>query len=251
MFVRRHSPAREFMSGDFTERIISPTENGECAEEETARKMHTWQELGKFSVFTAGAYDLLQLNHTLGLVQCRALGAMALLEIEKIRTELDKQEVHRLAASEDLALMVTLDTNRALEEGKSRRADKGGAPKPTLEWQTRAMMLAVQSLPTPDYTKRINLVDYITRHGPDCCGVCEDGTCVNEDNAQMAVSLQPGMVVVNSTSRQTIADLTRYKKEGLLPNTHLVEFEEQEGAYHDAVLEGQISTTSIINRIRS
>lgn len=251
MFVRRHAPAHEFMSGDFTERIISPVENGECSEEETERKIHTWRELGKFSVFTAGAYDLLQLNHMRGLVQCRALGAMALLEIDKIRTDLDRREVHKLAASSDIGLMVTMDTNRALEEGKSRRAEKGGAPKPTLDWQTRAIMLASQSLPTPDYDQRVDLVDYITRHGPGCCGSCEDGTCINEDNARMAVSLQPNMVVVNTTSRQTIADLTRYKEDGLLPSTHLVEFEEQEGAYHDAVLDGQISTTSIINRIRS
>lgn len=251
MFVRRQSPAHEFMGGDFSERIISPIEKGKCAEEETERKMRAWRELGKFAIFTAGAYDLLQLNHVRGLVQCRALGAMAVLGLNEIQNDQEQREVHALAASGDIGLMVTVDTNRALEEGKSRRADKGGAPKPTLDWQTRAMMLAAQSLPTPDYERRVNLVDYVTRHGPGCCGSCEDGTCINEDNARMAVSLQPNMVVVNTTSRQTIADLTHYKEEGLLPNTHLVEFEEQEGAYHDVILDGQISTTSIINRIRS
>lgn len=176
---------------------------------------------------------------------------MALLEIDEVRTRKEQREVHALAASSEVGLMVTMDTNRALEEGKSRRAEKGGAPKPTLDWQSRAMMLAAQSIPAPDYDHSVNLVDYITRHGPGCCGSCEDGTCVNEDNARMAVALQPDMVVVNIGSRQTIADLSRYKEEGLLPDTHLVEFEEQEGAYHDVILGGKISTTSIINRVRS
>ncbi len=251
MFIRRQSPAHEFMGGDFFDRIISPVEDGECAIEETKKKINAWRELGKFSIFTAGAYDLLQLNHTRGLAQCRALGAMVLLEIDEIRTEHDQREVHTLATSSRLALMVTMDTNRALKEGKSRRADKGGAPKPTLDWQSRAMMLASQSIPTPDHNHRVNLVDYITRHGPDSCGQCEDGACTNEDNARMAVALQPDMIVVNIGSLRTIEDLSRFKQEGLLPDTHLVEFDEEEGAYHDAILGGQISTTAIINRIRS
>lgn len=251
MFRKLSAPAQEFIGGDFGKRIIGPVNVEECARVETEKVRQAWQELGRFAVFTAGAYDLLQLNHIRGLVQCRALGAMAFLGLETIKTPIERREVHNLAASSKIGLMVTVDTNRALEEGKSRRIEKGGAPKPTLDWETRAMMLAAQSLPTADYDQRVPLVDYVTRHGPGCCGACEDGTCVNEDNAKMAIGLQPDAIVVNSGASRTIADLTRYEKEGLLANTHLVEFDEAEGSYHDVILEGQISTTLIINRIRS
>lgn len=252
MFTHRQTPARELMGGDFTDRIISPTgSGGECSLVETQRKMRHWKELGKFTVFNAGAFDVLGLNHVRGLVQCRALGAMSLLGIEKIETQVDYQAVHRVAASDQIGLMITIDTNKALEDGKSRRLDKGNAPKPTLDWGTRAAMLAVQSMPALGYEHRINLVDYITRHGPGCCAVCAGSACTNEDNARMAAALQPDLVVVNTGSKQTIADLTGYKQDGQLSGTELVTIDESEGAFSDQVLGGIISTTAIINRIRS
>ena len=147
--------------------------------------------------------------------------------------------------------MITLDTNRALEEGKSRRAEKGGAPKPTLDWRSRAIMLAVQSIPSADYSSRTNAVDYITRHGPECCLVCEDGTCTNEDNAIMALRMQPSLVVVNSQSLRTISDLERFKEAGMLPNTRIAVIVEDDNQYYDEVLDGPVKTTSIITRVRS
>jgi hypothetical protein len=240
------------MGGDFGDRIISSTGGDrECSFLETQRTMQLWKGFNKLTVFNAGAFDLLGLNHVRGLVQCRAIGAMSLLGIEKVEDEGDYQAVHRVAASDQIRLMVTVDTNSALEDGKSRRPDKGNAPKPTLDWSTRAAMLAVQSIPMPGYEYRVNLVDCITRHGPGCCGVCTAGACTNEDNALMAVALQPDLVIVNTGSRQTIDDLTSCKQDGLLPNTELVAIDERVEAYSDSVLGGIVSTTAIIKRVRS
>lgn len=244
------NPIKDIIEGDFLGRVHE-LNNQVCSFDEAKQQIETWRQMGHFSVFNAGTYDILTLNHILGLVQCRTLGAMALLDIEKIETNQQQHLVHDIAASDSIHLMVTLDTNRALEEGKSRRPDKGGAPKPTLDWYSRAIMLAMQSIPSPGYETRRGVVDYITRHGPECCGVHQSGTCTNEDNALMTVKLQPDMVVVNSESTRTVEDMDRYKAEGLLPNTRVAVIVEAENQYLDPVLGGPVKTTSIINRVRS
>ncbi len=244
------NPVKDIIEGDFAQRVhdISPFA---CSFDTAARQMETWRVDGSFSVFTAGTYDILTLNHILGLVQCRTLGAMAVLGLDKIETKKEQHIVHGLAASDGIHLMVTLDTNQALEEAKSRRPEKGGAPKPTLDWYSRAIMLAMQSIPSPGYEVRRGVADYITRHGPGCCRVCQQGECVNEDNALMTVELQPDLVVVNSASHRTLDDLARYKEEGLLRNTRVASFVESDNEYYDPIIGGAVTTTSIINRVRS
>lgn len=244
------NPIKAIIEGDFDSRVHDLAVEG-CTFTHQAQIVQEWRQQGRFFVFNAGTYDILTLNHILGLVQCRALGAMALLEIENIKTEQDRHLVHGVAASDSIGLMVTLDTNLALEERKSRRPEKGGAPKPTLDWSSRAIILAMQSIPAPDYKTRRSVVDYITRHGPECCTSCEPGKCINEDNAKMALGLQPDLVVVNSQSLQTIDDLKGYQDGGLLPNTVIRVVDESENYYMDPVLGGAVTTTSIIKRVRS
>lgn len=244
------NPIKDIIEGDFAQRVheVSPDI---CSFDSASQQIEAWRLDGRFSVFNAGTYDILTLNHILGLVQCRTLGAMALLGLDKIETKKNQHVVHDLAASNSIHLMVTLDTNRALEEGKSRRPEKGGAPKPTLDWYSRAIMLAMQSIPSPGYEARRGVVDYITRHGPGCCRVCQDGLCTNEDNALMTVKLQPDLVVINSESLRTVADMERFKEEGLLPNTQIAIIKEEENQYYDPILGGPVKTTSIIKRVRS
>lgn len=244
------NPVKEIIEGDFAQRVHEVSVD-ECSFDTALQQMEDWRQASHFSVFNAGTFDILTLNHILGLVQCRTIGAMAILGINKIETEREKRVVHEVAASDSIRLMVTLDTNRALEEGKSRRPEKGGAPKPTLDWHSRAIMLAMQSIPSPGYEARRAVVDFITRHGPECCGVCQNGSCFNEDNALMAVKLQPDLVVVNADSLQTVADMERYKEEGLLPDTEIAIIREEENQYYDPILGGPVKTTSIINRVRS
>lgn len=243
-------PVKDIIEGDFAQRVheINPDV---CTFDAAAQRIEAWRLKGHYSVFNAGTYDILTLNHILGLVQCRTLGAMALLDLDEIKTKKEQHVVHGLAASDSIRLMVTLDTNRALEEGKSRRLEKGGAPKPTLDWYSRAIMLAMQSIPSPGYEARRGVVDYITRHGPECCGACQEGECTNGDNALMTAKLQPDLVVVNSHSRRTIEDIERYKEEGLLRNTRLVTIVESDNEYYDPILGEAVTTTSIIRRTRS
>lgn len=244
---------QQIIESDFKERLIGIAGEVGCAHYETEARMQSWQAEGRYTIFNAGTFDVLTLNHILGLVRCRTLAAMDILGVESIETQGNQRAVHRVAASDNLRLMVTLDTNRALRESKSRKVHKGNAPKPTMDWFTRAAMLASQSMPVPEsvHGERVHLVDYITRHGPGCCSSCADEACVNEDNAAMTVMLQPDLVVINNESEQTVADMSEFKRCGLLPNTRIEIIKEEDNQYMDPILGGPVKTTSIIERIRS
>lgn len=246
------APARDIIQGDFSDRLTTTGEGSGCSFLQAERKMQYWKTQSKFTIFNFGGFDILNLNHIRGLVQCRAIGAMCMLGIDEVNTGEEYHEVYKLAASDAIRLMISIDTNRTLEEGKSRNQDRGGdAPKPTLDWQTRAAMVAIQSIAAPDYKTRLSLVDFVTRHGWGSCDSCGPSDCPNEWHTNIISGLEPDLVVVRDDLHQTISYLTDKKAEGLLTSTQVTLINEQDGAYADPVLGGIISTTSMVQRIRS
>lgn len=245
------APAARIIEGDFADRLTVMGPDSECSFAQAKEKMQLWKDQSRFTVFSFGGFDILTSNHIRGLVQARAIGAMSLLGIQEIETEAAFNDVHRVAASDAIRLMVSIDTNKTLEEGKSRNPDKGGAPKPTLDWRTRATMVAAQSMPTPDYGQRFNLVDFITRQGWECCDACGPKACTNEWHTNLISGLEPDVVIVRDDLPRTISYLADRKSEGSLTYTEVALINEQEGAYTDPILGGAISTTAMIRYIRS
>jgi hypothetical protein len=243
--------AKEILEHDFHARIPAPNPD-ECPFEQAEDAINGWNDRDHFTVFTAGTFDLLTLNHKLGLTQCRLLGAKTVLGLTGELSEQNKKSAHAIATSDSIRLMVSLDTNEQLEAAKSRDPEKGGAPKPLLDWATRAAMLGSVAIPIPgNQSLRRNSVDLITRHGIGCCSTCETGQCINRDNALMTVALQPSMVVVSGGSEKTIKDLYDYKRTGQLPRTEIAIMVEESLQYNDEVLQGAVSTSNIIRRARS
>ena len=92
------NPIKDIIEGDFSTRVheLSPET---CSFDTASQQIESWRQMGRFSFFNDATYDILTLNHILGLVQCRTLGAMALLEIDKIETKQQEsftKEVHTL-----------------------------------------------------------------------------------------------------------------------------------------------------------
>lgn len=245
------SPATQIIEGDFANRLTLTGKNSECSFMQAERKMRLWRDQGKFTIFSFGGFDILTPNHIRGLVQARAIGAMCMLGIQEVRAPEELQAVHKVAASDAVRLMVSIDTNRTLEEGKSRNPEKGGAPKPTLDWHTRASMVAAQSIPAPGYEQRSNLADFVTRQGWECCDACGPNDCTNEWHTDIIAGLEPDLVVVRDDLPRTISYLADRQAEGLLTRTEVALINEQEGAYYDPVLGDTISTTAMIRHIRS
>lgn len=222
-----------------------------CTFAATQKKMEEWQAQNIFTVFLAGSFDLLTRNHLLGLTHSRVLAAMAILNIGTICDEECLHAVHELAASDKIRLMVTMDSNQALAERKSHRSEAGNCQKPILDWETRAAMLVYQSIPGyPDTTRRIPLVNFITSHGPGSCGACPNGGCLTDNNSDMAVGLSPALLIVNSQSFNTVAEIRQFKRCGFLPNTKVIEIKESDEQYEDFLIGGPIKTTDIVRRIK-
>lgn len=239
----------QIVDSDLTARILDKGRG--CSFRQSLDVIDGWKAEGRLTVFQAGGFDLLTINHTLGLQYTRIAAAMVRLGISSISSEAQLALVHTIASSNDLALMVTSDTNDAISGSKSRNSEKGDSLRPILDWETRARMLALQSIPTPQAGIRRNLVDFVTTHGPGCCNNCASGSCVNESNAHMVLHLQPDVVIVNADSKNTVEEMTRYEKEGKLPNTTVVIIQETDLQYSDPLLEGPVKTSNIVRRIRS
>jgi hypothetical protein len=202
-----------------------------CTAEITRGKVSSWKQLGAYVVAIAGAYDMLGLNHIRGLVQARIAGAAYMLG-----TTNNISKLSDLALSDELKLLVSLDTNGAVEENKSFNQDGGGSVKPILDWSTRATMLTSPAL------RGRRLVDFITKHGPNSCNVCQPESCLHSSKTYSVASTDADLIVVKSHNNETFA---RHPKSLF----HVID--ESKGAFSDTLLGEQISTSSIIKRIRS
>lgn len=243
-----NSPVKSILESSFSLRI-HPHSNT-CPDLLTKKVISAWKKEGAYTVFQAGSFDLLTINHILGLTYTKALAAMHILNTKELTGD-NIKEVHTLIASPKIKLMIAMDTNEKVMHYKSNREEKGGCPKPILDWRMRAAMLALQSTPSLSDGLRGHLVDFITMHGPESCCVCQDGCCTSYNNSKMAVLLQPDLVVVNAASLDTVNEIETFRSLGLFPNTAIEYIREEDNQYIDKLLNGPVKTTEIIRRARS
>lgn len=213
-----------------TEDRIDSLDDG-CTAEKSQQKVSEWHKVGAFVVANAGAYDILGLNHLRGLTQARIIGAAY-----KLGDFQDLSAIYDLASSDEIRLILSLDTNEAIAENKSKKAIGGGSIRPSLDWQTRATMLALQAV-----GGKQNMVDFITRHGPSACQFCPNDTCWHSDKTYNVASTGADLTVVkslNPATRELYSDSV----------FHIID--ESDGAFFDKVLDSQISTSALIRRVR-
>lgn len=230
------------ISSETTSRFISSTTQHRiasdqlCVADEAQAVVSEWRSDGSFVVGNSGAYDILSVNHVRGLIQARLVGAIYMLEALGQDPYESVENLYTAAGSSDIKLLVSLDTNSALQENKSMKESSGGAIRPVLDWDTRALMLSFQA-----FGCTRNLVDFITRHGPQACNFCEEGECLHESKEYSVASTGVDLTVAKDRKQ---ASLDRYSdREFYIIN-------EEDGAITDRVLCGQISTSAIIRRIR-
>lgn len=223
--------SNNFIASRIDNRIIGVDGQNGCTGVMTIRKVKEWHEAGSFVVANAGAYDSLGLNHMRGLIQARIIGAAY-----KIGSLENLSEVYDLASSDEIRLIVSLDTNEAVRDNKSFSAASGNSARPLYDWETRAKMLALQS-----FSSEHNLVDYVTKHGPNACIVCEHDSCSHSDTTYNIASSGADLTIVKSLDA---AVSNRY------PNNSFHVINENEGAFFDRVLNSQISTTALVKRVK-
>lgn len=221
-----------FIDQQLVERVVGYGQSSEeCTAEVTANKVDTWQQDGSFVVANAGGYDAMGLNHIRGLIQARIIGA-----VHRLGEGAKKRDVFDLAVSDEIRLLVSVDTNGAIEESKSFKSEGGHAVRPLFDWSTRAATLALQGI-----GGRHDLVDFVTKHGPEACVVCQNETCAHSSKTFNIAESGADLVVIKQADGATF---NRY------PNASFHVIDETEGAFIDRLLGEQISTSALVRRIK-
>lgn len=194
--------------------VIIKSDNKFCNIDHIKDLVSTWRSSGYKIVFTAGVFDIFTINHLLALHHYKSLGGSK------------------------CKLIVSMDTDKRVMKNKGFKKDKGGISKPILSWENRALMIAKQA-----YMRSRPLVDAILQHGRDTCKGIE---CPHDDNVYIAEAIRPDIIVVTSTSHDTIQKL--YKSD-IISDDSVNIINEKDLQIGDVLLKCPISTSAIIRRI--
>jgi hypothetical protein len=116
---------------------------------------------GRHIALVDGSYDVPHPNHQWFLQHCRLLAAQNHFAQDGRQLP---ASAHELAASDEVVLVVTLDTDAKMSQLKSDQNGKGGVPRPIYPWELRAQYIA--NFMTPVATGRFRpVVDRITIDG--------------------------------------------------------------------------------------
>ncbi len=245
------SLVRNFVEQDYADRVQQFSGNI-CPIDQPRDRVSNWSRLGAMTVFMTGVFDIPTPNHRFGLAEARLMaGAICLgVDYESLTEDASddlKRDVMNEAASDRVKLVVSVDTDESVARRKAFHPEKGNCPKPILGWPTRAYNLASYTVPRLDGSNH-TMVDYVTRHGIDSCQVCVE--CPSRNIALMVVTLQPKLVVINAASVTTLRAVLSKKECGQLPDTAIGLTKEQHNQFEDELLDGRVSSTSIIRRAR-
>jgi ADP-heptose synthase, bifunctional sugar kinase/adenylyltransferase len=208
------STVKALFESDLDGRILK-SDLSFCDIDNLSKQVNRWRQAGDVIVFTAGVFDIFTINHLLGLYHYKILGG------KRAR------------------LIVSIDSDERVHSSKAFREDKGNTVKPILSWESRSLMVAKQS-----FNNESVLVDVVTRHGTDTCSGIR---CPHDDNVDIAKYISPDIIVVTNTSLDTIQRLeadadTRSK---------VIVINEEDLSYSDLYIDGKISTSGIIKRIKN
>ncbi len=225
-------------------RRIHDTKSGICMIDQLHETTKQWQEKGSVVLFTAGVFDLLHATHLLALTHYRLLGAYEYL-LRKGITKPTVRQLHSVAASDAVRLIISVDTDKRVARDKSFLTSKGNSPKPIVSWENRVLLLATQQISGRHDTAR-PLIDFITKHGDDA-DICNSKDCPHTDNAYIARALEPDLVIVNKDSSKTLALLQQCSDAS---PTKIVVIDESRLAYSDNLLGGPLKSSSMIKRAK-
>jgi len=121
---------------------------------------------GKHIAIVDGSFDVPQPQHQWFLHHCRLIAAR-----NHFKAQADNLTAEYLASSDEVVLIVTLDTDERLADLKGGKPEKGGIPRPVYPWELRAQYIA-NFMTTAGDDRFRPIVDMITIDG----GPSESGT---------------------------------------------------------------------------
>jgi len=131
---------------------------------------------GKYTALVAGGFDVPHDNHEWYIRDCRARVAKRILEQEgRVPTP---GAIMDIMTSDRIALIVSIDSDEALNARKGGQAEKGGIPRPVYPWSARAQRIAGYSFEHPATGELHHAADIVTKE----CAVNYTGTPLQSAN---------------------------------------------------------------------
>lgn len=241
-----------YVQNQFDTKIYNPLDD-ENAFQKLSQQHSQWLESGNITVFTTGVFDMLHPDHSAYLTHTKAIGALALFELENPESSWDdlskSQRTEYVAyalGSKVIKQVVSVDGDKTVAERKGFNPQKGNSLRPIYAWQTRAKTVASLSYIKPIGTSQelVPTVDAVTLHGPKDI---TDKNHPNHNHFTLASALRPSVWAFFGES-QDILDAAPAMTE---LRSKLVCVPDGRGTHYyvDPII-GKMSTTSIINRIK-
>jgi len=215
----------------------------QCESDYAENTITTWQQQGYYVAGVTGTFDLLTLNHAFSLIQDRVLASAYALELtnQENLTESECDQIWRFASSNQLKLLVSIDTNQATAQSKSGQAEKASIKRPILDWENRARLVSLIAMPSYQRNEPARFVaDNVTAHGKGACKIHTD--CLVQQPDYEIFMLKPDVTIIKDRY-----DKGKQLRHYQLPN--IVTFSETHDPYSDALLGDTISTTNIVRSI--
>lgn len=153
-----------------SDRVMEEGLNPETAMRWLGEQLAREKLAGKYTALVAGGFDVPHDNHEWYIRHCRMLVARRILEE---RGEAPTPEaVMDIMTSDQIALVVSIDSDEALNARKGGKAEKGGVPRPIYPWVSRAHRIAGYSFTHPHTGAVHHAAEIITKE----CSVNYAGT---------------------------------------------------------------------------
>lgn len=193
--------------------------NPKQAEDWTMQSLAKAKLDGKMTALVGGAFDMPQPNHDWFVRHCRLSLAERWLNRNGINTnELETDDLNYLLRStiesNEIFLVVSIDTDSALDIRKSDDPAKGGVKRPIYPWEIRANRIASQSFASlSDPRIRYGLADLVIPGGPEYADTLLQQTKILADKGRNEYGLIDEYVVFDEHA----ADLENAKEYGFDP----------------------------------
>jgi hypothetical protein len=115
-----------------------------------------------FIAIVAGSFDVPHPNHEWYLRDCRLRAAQQMLESEGIESASQRQ-LQQAIASDQLKLIVSIDSDKSIDVRKSGDPSKGGVKRPIYPWSVRAERIAGYTFDDPNDGKIHYVADVVSK----------------------------------------------------------------------------------------
>lgn len=247
---------RTFVAGiqqAFSTHLYNPEVDPTATDRLVAARQQWAQESELTTVFTTGVFDLHHLDHSGYILHTKLAGAAVHFAThqpsgtwEALSESSQFKYAKQVLSAGKLKLIVSVDGDRSVAVRKGNNPEKGGGTRPIFGWANRALTVAGLSVLDPldpRQSRRLNVADAVTVHGPDDF----DPDSPHHTTFDLAQVLQPDAWVIFGESMDIIAEAPERPE---LANIALRCIEDLPGAhYFEDPLVGRLSTTAIARRI--